>query len=227
MKYLLLLFVFISCSSCGKTIKDSVMVIESKEIRGGRSKVFYQVRGDSISKYSYVISNLYGVSLEINDNLANSSYFVDISDEVAGKKKAFNDGKYFVPTFSEQMSEMKECLKKASEEFDISKLYCIACFSTVFDSVACDISSRILSNNKGALLSYAIIDSKLAKTSLKDSLNRVLESFNLQVDTIKSQEEISRCDKTALYYRSPVFKKKEMPPFIIETHLCIMLRQKE
>lgn len=40
-------------------------------------------------------------------------------------------------------------------------------------------------------------------------------------------EEISRCDKTALYYRSPVFKKKEMPPFIIETHLCIMLRQKE
>ncbi|MCR5587034.1 MAG: hypothetical protein K6F77_05835 [Lachnospiraceae bacterium] len=222
----------------------------------GYSKLYYQICGDSISVNSYRIWNLYDFvskdvnTLEIFNNLTHVIYFADKNDTCATWfEKPFNNGKYFTPTFSEQMTEMKACLYKASSDFDISKLRHITCFLISFDTVACDVSSRILSSKKNFKLSpdivtyqqlydvldsvgvdctHKAIDKELAKTCLKDSLNSVLECFNLQVDTIMSQEEVSFRNKSGdfLRNRSSLYRKKETLPFILDTELYIKLKSR-
>ena len=192
--------------------------------------VYYQTRGDSISKFSYEIwVSGTSVMLEVNNNLVDSHCFENYDEadtSVVEDVKPFNDGKFFVPTFSEQMLEMKECLRVASKDFDISKLKVIGCFLSDFDSVRVAVTSGLMPDIRNNSVDFSTIDKELSKTCLKDSLNSVLCCFNVQVDTINSQEHI------CFYYKSmpcpdPSTIHDISSPIVIDTELYIRVKHKE
>lgn len=228
MKYLLFLFVLISCCSCGKTRKDSRMVIKSRKY--DNRMVYYQTRGDSISKNSYALWTCDGkVMLEVHHNLFDLQYFEShgkVDSTIVDDVKPFNEGKYFVPTFSEQMSEMKECLRVASKDYNLCELDHFVCFLSSFDSIAVAVTSGLMSDIRNNGVDFSTIDRELSKTCLKDSLNSVLKNFKLRVDTIMSQEHILFVHMDELFQNSSSISDSSSP-LVVDTELYISLKHKK
>lgn len=222
----ILLLLVSSCYIANESSDNLRMIIESKEY--DNRVVYYQTRNDSISKYSYVLWNTSGrTMLEINDNVSNPQYFVSQDDtSTVDYMKSFNNGRYFIPTFSEQLLEMKECLRVASKDFDLHGLKCIGCFLTTFDTIAVAVTYDLMDDIRKNNVNFSILDMELSKTCLADSLNNVLYNFNLKVDSIKCQEYI------AFYHNGvpchiPSSISNQSSKFVIDTQLFIELKQKK
>ena len=228
MKKNIVLFLLLLVSSCyiaNESSDNFKMIIESKEY--DNRVVYYQTRNDSISKYSYVLWNTSGrTMLEINDNVSNPQYFVSQDDtSTVDYMKSFNDGRYFVPTFSGQMSELKECLRVASKDFDISKMKCITCGLMDFDSIDVVVTSALMPAIRKNRLSQSAISKELFKSCLTSSLNLILSDYNLEINTIEC-EKISYLHKAASgeYIWTDNVK---FTPTIIVTWLYIELKRND
>lgn len=161
----------------------------------------------NIDIQSYVDTKLF-MMLKDDDTMAIDTF-------TTTQKKTFKH-----PHYAEFLSELKLCIEKATERFDISQLHHISLCITDIPEIAIAVSK----GSENVELSHKSIDMALKETSIERDINNILEDYNLVIDNVHSYEEIIEIEALP-YYRLHNLKETNMPSRIVGTHLLFIIRE--
>jgi hypothetical protein len=225
MKYFVLFLLFcLSCQSQGTHKRVCVNEIKNSLVELRTSEYFVSEGTDTMS-LSFVftedkrkeIVNLDILNLE-ETKLYMTQYEDDIS--ILDSLGVVKEGYYKHSDYAGFLLELKDCVEKAAEDFELSKLHHIRFSLTDIPEIAIDVSKRVDFND----VSHQSINCALKKTEIEYDINAILKEYNLKIVQISSDDMIFTQNVLSYCGRFNI-KEIDMPKFIVDTNVIITVKE--
>lgn len=201
-------------------------------------KEFFVIANNDTSAYSCIIYNYRprGTKIELNLNLYDKEYSfrkkiddasnVDDTSAVGGSVQMPTRW-LRIPSYKELLHEIALCLRAASKEYDLSKLYSLHSYLSDLGDIAVmttnNLNARYKPKENGCYWG-SDIEKALKETSLKNDLNGIFKNYGVEIYDISCYEIVGMLNKDVFLKSEKISEGIEVPDEIADCEVLLKIR---